>query len=57
VFLRGKPVNAQGYALATLSDVSAVYFRPRGSAEQLGLKAGDNVKAVIKATEVLIDMT
>ena len=27
----------------------------RGSAESLGLKAGDSVKAVIKATEVLID--
>jgi molybdopterin-binding protein len=27
----------------------------RGSAEALGLKAGDQVKAVIKATEVLID--
>jgi molybdopterin-binding protein len=27
----------------------------RGSAEHLGLKAGDRVTAVIKATEVLID--
>ena len=27
----------------------------RGSAEALDLKPGDNVKAVIKATEVLID--
>jgi molybdopterin-binding protein len=27
----------------------------RGSAEQLDLKVGDSVKAVIKATEVLID--
>jgi len=27
----------------------------RGSAESLGLKAGDTVKAVIKATEVMID--
>jgi molybdopterin-binding protein len=27
----------------------------RGSAESLQLKAGDSVKAVIKATEVLID--
>jgi molybdopterin-binding protein len=27
----------------------------RGSAEHLGLKVGDKVKAVIKSTEVLID--
>ncbi len=27
----------------------------RGSAERLGLKPGDNVKAVIKATDVMID--
>ncbi len=27
----------------------------RGSAESLGLKVGDSVKAVIKATEVMID--
>jgi molybdopterin-binding protein len=27
----------------------------RGSAEALALKAGDQVKAVIKATEVLVD--
>jgi len=27
----------------------------RGSAESLGLKVGDEVKAVVKATEVMID--
>jgi molybdopterin-binding protein len=27
----------------------------RGSAESLGLKVGDSVKAVVKATEVMID--
>jgi molybdopterin-binding protein len=27
----------------------------RGSAEELGLKAGDTVKAIIKSTEVMID--
>jgi len=27
----------------------------RGSAESLGLKTGDTVKAVVKATEVMID--
>jgi molybdopterin-binding protein len=27
----------------------------RGSAESLGLKVGDTVKAVVKATEVMID--
>ena len=27
----------------------------RGSAEAMGLKAGDQVKAVIKSTEILVD--
>ena len=27
----------------------------RGSAEAMGLKAGDQVKAIIKSTEVLVD--
>ena len=38
-----------------VGDVELVAAITRGSAEQLGLKAGDSVKAVIKATEVLID--
>jgi molybdopterin-binding protein len=39
----------------SIGDVELVAAITRGSAEQLGLKAGDTVKAVIKATEVLID--
>jgi molybdopterin-binding protein len=35
-----------------LEIVSAI---TRGSAEEMGLKAGDSVKAVIKSTEVMID--
>jgi molybdopterin-binding protein len=41
--------------IMTVGDVEVVAAITRGSAEQLGLKAGDVVKAVIKATEVLID--
>ena len=37
--------------VAGLEIVSAI---TRGSAEQLGLKAGDQVTAVIKSTEVMI---
>jgi molybdopterin-binding protein len=39
-------------AVGTIEIVSLI---TRGSAEQMGLKAGDTVKAVIKSTEVLID--
>ena len=38
-------------AVGSLEIVSAI---TRGSAEHLGLKAGDEVTAVIKSTEVLI---
>jgi molybdopterin-binding protein len=38
--------------VGALEIVSAI---TRTSAEQLGLKAGDTVRAVIKSTEVLID--
>jgi len=38
-----------------IGDVELVAAITRGSAEALNLKAGDAVKAVIKATEVLID--
>jgi molybdopterin-binding protein len=41
--------------IMTVGNVELVAAITRGSAEQLGLKAGDSVKAVIKATEVLID--
>ncbi len=36
-------------------DVELVAAITRGSAEQLGLKAGDSVKAIIKSTEVMVD--
>jgi molybdopterin-binding protein len=39
-------------AVGSLEIVSAI---TRGSAEAMGLKAGDEVRAVIKSTEVLID--
>ena len=39
----------------SLGDIEIVAAITRGSAEQLNLKAGDSVRAVIKATEVLID--
>ena len=39
-------------AVGGLEIVAAI---TRGSAESLGLKVGDSVKAVVKATEVMID--
>jgi molybdopterin-binding protein len=39
----------------SVGDVELVAAITRGSAEQLRLKPGDKVKAVIKATEVLVD--
>jgi molybdopterin-binding protein len=39
----------------SVGDLEIVSAITRGSAESLGLKAGDEVKAVIKSTEVLID--
>jgi molybdopterin-binding protein len=39
----------------SVGDVELVAVITRGSAEQLGLKAGDSVRAIIKSTEVMID--
>ena len=39
----------------SVGDVEVVAAITRGSAEQMGLKAGDAVKAIIKSTEVMID--
>lgn len=39
----------------TVGPIEFVSAITRTSAESLGLKAGDEVKAVIKSTEVLID--
>jgi molybdopterin-binding protein len=38
-----------------VADFEIVAAITRGSAEQMGLKEGDQVRAVIKATEVMID--
>jgi molybdopterin-binding protein len=47
--------NVMAEVTLTVGDHEIVSAITRGSAEQLNLKAGDVVKAVIKATEVLID--
>jgi molybdopterin-binding protein len=49
--------NIMAEVVMSVGDVELVAAITRGSAESLGLKAGDSVKAVIKATEVLIDKT
>ncbi|MDG3006127.1 TOBE domain-containing protein [Paludisphaera mucosa] len=41
--------------VTAVGDVELVAAMTRGSAERLGLKKGDEVKAVLKASEVLID--
>jgi molybdopterin-binding protein len=47
--------NVMAEVVMTVGDVELVAAITRGSAEALGLKAGDAVKAVIKSTEVMID--
>jgi molybdopterin-binding protein len=47
--------NVMAEVTMSVGDVEIVAAITRGSAEQLDLKPGDSVKAVIKATEVLID--
>lgn len=51
----GVDVLVLAEVVMTVGDVELVAAITRGSAESLGLKAGDSVKAVIKATEVPID--
>jgi molybdopterin-binding protein len=41
--------------IVTVGELEFVSAITRSSAEALGLKAGDEVKAVVKSTEVLID--
>jgi molybdopterin-binding protein len=41
--------------VVSVGNVEVVAAITRGSAESLGLKVGDAVKAVVKATEVMID--
>ena len=47
--------NVMAEVILSVGKLEIVAAITRGSAEQLSLKAGDKVKAVIKATEVLID--
>jgi molybdopterin-binding protein len=47
--------NVMAEVVMSVGGVEIVSAITRGSAEQLALKAGDTVTAVIKATEVLID--
>jgi molybdopterin-binding protein len=47
--------NVMAEVIMSVGDIELVAAITRGSAEQLGLKAGDSVKAVIKATEILVD--
>jgi molybdopterin-binding protein len=47
--------NVMAEVTMSAGDVEIVAAITRGSAEQLDLKPGDSVKAVVKATEVLID--
>jgi len=47
--------NVMAEVVMSVGDVEIVAAITRGSAEALGLQAGDSVRAVIKATEVLID--
>ena len=47
--------NVMAEVVMEVAGVEIVSAITRGSAEALGLKPGDQVKAVIKATEVLID--
>jgi molybdate transport system regulatory protein len=47
--------NVMAEVVMDIAGVELVAAITRGSAEALSLKAGDRVKAVIKATEVLID--
>lgn len=47
--------NIMAEIVMEVGGVELVAAITRGSAEQLGLKEGDPVRAIIKATEVLID--
>ncbi len=47
--------NVMAEVIMTIGDTELVAVITRGSAEALGLKIGDAVRAVIKSTEVMID--
>jgi molybdopterin-binding protein len=46
--------NVMAEVIVTVGSIEIVSVITRRSAEQLGLKAGDEVTAVIKSTEVMI---
>jgi molybdopterin-binding protein len=46
--------NVMAEVVVTVGNLEIVSAITRGSAEDLGLKAGDRVTAVIKSTEVMI---
>jgi molybdopterin-binding protein len=47
--------NVMAEVVVTVGDLEIVSAITRTSAETLGLKVGDQVRTVIKSTEVLID--
>jgi molybdopterin-binding protein len=47
--------NVMAEVIVLVGDIEIVSLISRASAEQLGLKAGDNVKTIIKSTEVMVD--
>jgi molybdopterin-binding protein len=47
--------NVMAEVIVTVGSIEIVSLISRASAEQLALKAGDSVTAIIKSTEVMID--
>lgn len=47
--------NVMAEVIVDVGNLEIVSLISRASAEQLGLKAGDAVKTIIKSTEVMID--
>ena len=47
--------NVMAEVVMSVGGVEVVSAITRGSAEAMGLKAGDSVKAIIKSTEVMIE--
>jgi molybdopterin-binding protein len=47
--------NVMAEVVVTVGSIEIVSAITRTSAETLGLKVGDKVKAIIKSTEVMID--
>jgi molybdopterin-binding protein len=47
--------NVMAEIIVDVGNIEIVSLISRASAEQLGLKAGDSVRTVIKSTEVMID--